>query len=254
MMVKDFLDGFLAVFRGMLMILSSKRMMLLAALPVLIGILILIGGSWYFIPRYYLVHNYFLHFLSHLTQWLGDVSSNIFLQVGLHTATFLLILALLMAGVYAVFLLTKLLAAPFYSLLASQVLKKHGIFRARDLSLMRWLILSFRATAVNLVEIMVLMIAGALLFVFSFIPFLNILAGFGFFLVMAFDSTDYSLDVLHFDLRSRLQYFFSHLAQFCGFALAIALVMLIPVLNLILFAACVAGAADLVGRNSRGKL
>ena len=245
--VSNFLNGFFAVFRGIAIIFSSKKMMTIAAAPVLLGVLALVCFAGYIIPHYMMIHHYFESFL---IQSFGVTSQNIFVEIGLQSLVFLLVLALILASVYVLFLLTKLLASPFYALLARQVLKNRGILKANDLSFLRWMVLSFRTTAVNLIEISVFTVIGGVLFVFSFVPIINVLAAFGFFLIMAYDSTDYSLDVLNLSLSERVKYFLSHITQFCGFALAISLVVLIPGLNLILFAASVAGGSDLVSRNT----
>ncbi len=246
-MVKNFVSGFLAVFRGMFIIFSSKKMMIIAAAPILVGVIALLGFAGYIIPHYAMIYQYFENFF---VQMFGLTAHNFFVQIGLKSLVFLLMIALFFAGVYFLFLTTKLLASPFYGLIADQVFKSRGVKRSDNLSFTRWLYLSFRSTAVNLIEIFVFMIIGVILFIFSFVPVINIFAAFGFFLIMAYDSTDYSLDLLNFKLSERVQYFISHFAQFCGFALAIGLVMFLPVLNLILLASCVAGAADLVGREA----
>jgi uncharacterized protein involved in cysteine biosynthesis len=249
-MAKDFTNGFFAVFRGIALVFSSKRLMSIAAAPILIGALALVAFAGYIIPHYVLIHHYFEAFF---IEYFGLTAQNILIQIALHSLVFLLILALVFASVYILFLITKVLASPFYGLLANQVLKTRGVLKSPDLSLVKWIILSFRTTAVSLIEVLVFAIIGVILFVFSFIPVVNILAAFGFFLIMAYDSTDYSLDVLNLNLSERIRYFFTHFVQFCGFALAISLVMLIPVLNLILFAASVAGGADLVSKNLENK-
>ena len=231
-MVTDFMNGFLAVPRGMAIVFKSKKLMSIAAAPVLIGILALLGFAGYVIPHYIVIHHYFEDFL---IQLFGIGTQNILIQIGLHSIVFLLVVILALTSVYILFLLTKVLAAPFYAVLSSEVLKMRGVTKPSSLSLTRWM----------------LSIIGALLFVFSFIPVVNILAAFGFFLIMAYDSTDYSLDVLNLGLQERVRYFFSNFMQFCGFALAISLVMLIPVLNLVLLSVSVAGGADLVSRNLR---
>ncbi len=246
-MVSHFLNGFLAVFRGIRIIFSSKKLMTIAAAPVLLGVIALVCFVGYVIPHYVAIHHYFEDFF---IRDFGITSQNMFVQFGLQSLVFLLVLALALISVYALFLATKLLASPFYAILSSQILKNRGIVKPQDLTFVRWMILSFRTTAVNLIEISVFSIIGGVLFIFSFIPFVNVLAAFGFFLIMAYDSTDYSLDVLNFSLSERVNYFLSHIVQLCGFALAISLVMLVPGLNLILFAASVAGGADLVSRNT----
>ena len=245
-MVTDFMNGFLAVPRGMAIVFKSKKLMSIAAAPVLIGILALLGFAGYVIPHYIVIHHYFEDFL---IQLFGIGTQNILIQIGLHSIVFLLVVILALTSVYILFLLTKVLAAPFYAVLSSEVLKMRGVTKPSSLSLTRWMLLSFRTTAVSLVEVLMFSIIGAVLFVFSFIPVVNILAAFGFFLIMAYDSTDYSLDVLNLGLQERVRYFFSNFMQFCGFALAISLVMLIPVLNLVLLSVSVAGGADLVSRN-----
>lgn len=245
-MAQDFVTGFLAVFRGMAMVSQSRKLICIAVAPVLIGLFLIVGFAGYMIPHYMVIHQYFESFL---IQFFGLGTQNILMQIGLHGLVFIIVLSLVFASVYILFLLTKVLAAPFYAVLASEVLKSKGVTQASNLSLARWMYLSFRTTAVNLVEVLVFAVFGVILFLFSFIPVVNVLAAFGFFLILAYDSTDYSLDVLNLGLSERIRYFFSHLAQFCGFALAISLVMLIPVLNLVLLAVSVAGGADLVSRN-----
>jgi uncharacterized protein involved in cysteine biosynthesis len=243
MIAKDFVDGFLAVFRGIYIILTSKRMMLLSVLPTIIGFCILVFGAWYLIPKYDFISEYWNSFFA-------NQSRHALFYLGRLFATALVMFAILVAWIYVSFLATKLFAGPFYSLLAIRVLKDRGLKRAVPITFGQFLFMSFRTTAVNMVEIILFSLLGIILFVFSFVPFLNVLAGFGFFLVMAFDSADYTFDVFSFGLFERLKYFFSHFAQFCGFALAISLVILVPGLNLILFAASVAGAADLASRQN----
>ena len=252
MKARDFADGFLAVFRGILLIFTSKRLLLLSLLPILIGLGVFLLGGWFILSKYVFISSLWDRFfaVSDLNQSVGQFLSGLF-YLGRFFATALALFAMLLSWVYMSFLITKLFAGPFYSLIALRVLKDRGVSRSEPIHFLQFLFLSFRTTAVNLLEIVLFLLLGTLLFVFSFVPFLNVLAGFGFFLVMAFDSADYSFDIFNFGLAQRLKYFFSHFLQFCGFALAISLVIMVPGLNLILFAASVAGAADLASRSSQ---
>ena len=245
-MISDFFTGFLVLFRGIGIIFKSKKMMTIAAGPILLGILVLFAFAFFLLPQF----GYFQSTIeAFFVQLFGIATQNTFVLICLHSLAFLLVLAFAFLSVYFLFLITKLLASPLYGLLANQVFKERGLKMADDLSVARWMYLNFRSTAVNIIEVLVFSVLGAILFVVSFIPVVNVLAAFGFFLIMAYDSADYSFDLLNLKLSERIKYFVSHLAQFCGFALAISLVMLIPVVNLIVFASSVAGAADLVARN-----
>lgn len=255
MRAKDFVDGFLAVFRGIYLILTSRRLLFLSLLPIMIGFSVFIFGGWFILSKYVFISNLWDAFFTSSSFAQSQVQAvSQFLKglfyLGRFMATALALFAILLGWVYISFLVTKLFAGPFYSLIAIRVLKERGRGRGEPIRFLQFLYLSFRTTAVNLLEIVLFLLIGIFLFVFSFVPFLNVLAGFGFFLVLAFDSADYSFDVYNFGLGQRLKYFFSHFLQFCGFALAISLVIMVPGLNLILFAASVAGAADLASRTS----
>ena len=138
-MFKDFLNGFLASFRGIGLLFGSKKTMAIAGTPILLGVLSLIGFFSYVFPHYGPIHQYFEDFFVHT---LGFTSQNFFMQFFVSSLVLLVVLAMLLASVYLLFLMTKLLASPFYGLLANQVFKIRGVKKAESLSIAHWIFLS----------------------------------------------------------------------------------------------------------------
>ena len=55
------------------------------------------------------------------------------------------------------------------------------------------------------------------------------------FMVVVFDIMDYSWELMEFDFKKRLQFFYQHLFYFIGLASFLALIQVVPVMNYAIF-------------------
>lgn len=203
-------------------ILAHRRLLALAVMPLLIstaGAGVLLAALW-----------------NHLPQWQGFWYEFLYypLLIGAGLLAFVM-------SIYTVYILQSLIAVPFYSLLAERTLEsmqkrpKGGGWR-RALAMLKS----------GAVKSIALLLLGALLFVLSFVPVLNLLAVAAAMLLLAFDSMDYAFETLGWGLRQRLRYLKREWVQWFGMAAGLALTLLVPGLTLLVIPGAVVGAALLV--------
>ncbi len=238
--MKSFHAGFFSIFRGAGLLWNFGRLRLYAIIPFIIGLVMLcLGIRWG------------VHHLAKIIEYLlmnVMVLSGAYLGIAYYVGIILAWPAFLIATVYGVFVATKLVASPFNSLLAERALIELKVIQNEPFHLWRWVLLAIRMLFVSILKSVVFLLIGIVLFVLSFVPGLNLLAALGFFLIVAFDSVDYSFEALQFGFQRRFWFFRDHFAAFVGMALSLSLVFFIPGLNFLLFPAAVAGGSDLVRR------
>jgi uncharacterized protein involved in cysteine biosynthesis len=149
---------------------------------------------------------------------------------------------------YGLFVVNKVIAAPFLALLAEYHLIEAGVLADRPFHLRHWLAVGAKMFFVSLIKSIVFTILGVFLFFVSFIPVLNVVAVSGALLIVAFDLSDYAFEALQMGFRERIRFFLANLSTFSGIATAMGLVFFVPGLNVFSFPACVAGATDVVRR------
>lgn len=152
------------------------------------------------------------------------------------------------ALLFAVYLASQLLAAPFYALLAERALAESGVLGQRPFRFKAWLKVSLRLLLVAWLKTMLFGVVGGLLFVLSFIPGLGLFSAYGFLLMAAYDIVDISMDAMHFRFGERILFFKRHFPAFFGLATTLGLVFFIPGLNFLLFPASIAGAHVIFAR------
>lgn len=146
---------------------------------------------------------------------------------------------------YSVFVLSSVVAAPFYAILVEKILVKKGVRPDRPFDLGRWLSISLKMLGISLLKAMVFLVVGVVLLVISFIPGLNVLSIFATFLIIAFDCMDYSFETMEMNFSSRMRFFKNHLREFLGMGAFLTLTAFIPGLTLLVLPIAVCGAADL---------
>lgn len=237
----QFMNGFFSPARGLALILSRPRIRLFAILPFGLTAVIFIGGG--------------VSSFRYLSVLVPSAVESALGFLGVHPGPFvywplwiIAWLAAVFAVFYGLFILTRLIAAPFYGLLAERVLIEEGALPDEPFRLGPWLGIMLRMLGVSIARAVLFTAIGVVLFAMSFIPMLGFLSATGFLLIVALDLADYAFEALRMSLRQRLRFFRCHFPVFLGFALALGLVFLIPGLNFFLFPASVAGASDLVRR------
>jgi uncharacterized protein involved in cysteine biosynthesis len=103
---------------------------------------------------------------------------------------------------------------------------------------------------VSLLKSLALLPLGFCLFVFSFLPVLNLISLAGAMMVLAFDCMDYSLEALGLGFRRRIRYMRRHLAQWLGMWGGLAWTLIVPGLTLLIIPGAIVGAAMVVKSES----
>lgn len=134
--------------------------------------------------------------------------------------------AAFMAMVIVVFLLAKIIALPFHDALSEKTLRLEGTLAANETSGF-----STRNIFVAVKKLFIFLPLALFLFVMGFVPFIGQVAAFLGLLVLTYDILDYSFDHKRLSLKQRLSFFTQHLPEFTGFALALGLTFLVPLLN-----------------------
>lgn len=243
-------QGFLSPIRGLELIASNRRVRRLAIVPFALTFLVFIAGVFLGLP-----------FIVHLIPFIAQNGVN---AIGFATGSFgfiamywlVTVLAWPVAAfalLFVLFLISRLLATPFYSLLAERVLIERKLKPDDPFALSVWLRTLVPLMIVAIVKTVLFLIVGAMLFVLSFIPGLGAVTAFGFLLMAAFDVVDLSMEAMQMSLGERLKLFASEIPAFSGLAAAMGLVFLLPGLNFFLFPAAVAGGSEIIRRGSKGQ-
>lgn len=236
----NFILGFKALFRGLALFKESRAVRWRAYIPWLICTALFVFGL---VVAFQNLNIWVHSALLGLSLFTGPYFAAIY-----YLALFLLWPSFVIILVYLIYVLHRIVAAPFYALLAERVLIEQGALPESDFKLGPWLAISARMFIVSLGKTVIFLLLGLGFFILSLIPVLNLMAAFCFFMMMAFDSTDYALEALQFGLRARLRFMWRYWTAFAGLAIALGLVSLVPGLNFLLLPAVVAGGADMVRR------
>lgn len=230
-MISRFFFGFKFIFDGISYLRKNDGLKKWALMPFLLIIaLFLIGvvSAFFWAPP--------------LTSWLTERFFNLDSELGAFvimvlTMLFVLVLAVLYG--YLMYLLVSLVSAPFHSVLSEKVLQRLGATNTVGFK--------FSFLVDSVVRVLVLGVFGILLVLGSFfIPGLNIVSAFFLFFMIAYDSADYSLEVLGYSLKQRFGFVKTHLAEFFGMATFVGLTLFVPGLILLLMPAAVTGSTILV--------
>lgn len=152
---------------------------------------------------------------------------------------------------YGLFLLATVIASPFNAILAEKTLIHLGVMPPKTATMLEWVLVNLKMLGTSLVRAFLFAALGVLILVMSFIPFLNILGSYLSFLVVAFDSSDYALEVLQIPLRKRFSFLKKHLSEYTGMAGMLGLTLLVPGLTLLLLPISVVGASEVVAQLNR---
>jgi uncharacterized protein involved in cysteine biosynthesis len=243
--VTGFGAGFLVPLHGLQMILTYPRVRRLAIIPFVLTFIVFIIGSFFGLPA--------------LTHLIPFIAQNGILAVGLTTGTagfslfyWLIVILAWPVAIFALlavlFVLSRLIATPFYALLAEQVLIERKIKPDLPFRLHIWLKTSALLMVVALIKALIFGVVGSLLFLMSFIPGIGLISAFGFLLLTAFDVVDLSMEAMQLGLQERYKLFRDDFPAFVGLAVAMGLVFLVPGLNFFLFPASIAGGSEVIRR------
>lgn len=241
-----FWTGFVAPLRGLALLSRHPALLRRAALPFLIGVVVIVGG----VAQIPLLTSMLGGGLEQTFRWLGLTGAGFVFE----SLRWIIRLAAYGSGfvalAYLLFLFTRVLAAPFYGLLAERTLIELSVLEDKPFALGPWVRVSARMVGVSVLRALLFGLVAVVLFALSFIPGLAIFTGAIFLLMAAFDIADYAFEAQQLSLRSRMSYFRRHLAVFFGLGSFAGLAFLVPGLNFFLLPASIVGACDMVRRVS----
>jgi uncharacterized protein involved in cysteine biosynthesis len=243
--IRKFTSGFLSPLVGASLLVTNRTLRRLAFLPFVATVFVFVFGLSLGLP---LITSAVTPFTQRLLAFFGvrlSSSNGVVLST---IIPFLIWPALALALFYILMTLTRLIASPFYGLLAERVLMKQGLLKDEKIKAGDWLQKQIRITRAAVIKAGLFLIIGLVLGLLSFIPGVGLFTAFAFLILLAYDVVDYALEALAWSYEMRVAYFREHFAVFLGLGVSLGLVLLIPGLNFFVLPASVAGASDLVRR------
>jgi CysZ protein len=234
----DFHQGAMFWVAGWRHLFRHRKLLVLATLPILISVAAAAGLLWLLWVNLPAWVQLLVGWMTASSGWVHELLYYPLLVSGALLAFF--------ASVYVIYLSQSLIAVPFYTMLSERTLEQFGKKRGGPRTWREWTIHSWRMLRASLLKFLLLLFIGLILFVFSFVPVLNIFSLSGALMILALDCMDYSLEALGLDFRRRIRYFRRNLAQWLGMAFGLGLTLLIPGLTLLIIPGAVVGAAIIV--------
>jgi len=239
--IQDLKLGFTFIFRGIKLLFTIPGALKWAVVPFVINIILISTSLTYVLTSLDDQINPLIQSM------LGDPTGILFTIIS-KVVIFLAGLVSIVLVFYIGFLISTVIASPFNSILAEKTLDYLNSSGVKPINFSNWVKITIRQLSVSILRALVFAFIGIFIFVFSFIPLLNILGAFGAFLIVAFDCFDYSMEIKMMNLKKRLTYFRTNFTVFAGMALILVLTLMVPGLTLLLLPCAVVGAADTMAK------
>ncbi len=220
--------------RGWGLLLTQRRLLMLAIVPFLIAVTIAGVFTW-------ILFGHLASWVEMLVTFILGTTSGFWSQLLYYPLVVGGGLLLLVSCVFVSYFAHSILAIPFYSLLAERALILNGLKVDRSFMLGVWLRTSLRMLRVSVIKSILFLSLGVLLFILSFIPVVNIIAIFLTLMILAFDLLDYSFEGMEYGLRERLGLIWRNRSTWAGMALALGLTLFIPGFTLVIAPGAVVG-------------
>lgn len=236
--MNDFFIGAGFWWRGWAHLIAHPRLLLLALFPSIITILL----TMVFIA---LVFVQLPDWVQALSTWLIGSETSWWADVLYYSVVLFGGLLIMVGFLYVGYLLHRVIAAPFYSVLAEKVLRSKGVPVHSNLANV------LRMLWVSLGQTFVFVVLGIMLFLVSLFPALNILAFAVTLLLVAFDLCSFAFESMGYGLRQRLDFLNQNKQVWAGMGLGIAITLLVPGLTLLVLPGAVTGAALIIAQRFR---
>lgn len=151
--------------------------------------------------------------------------------------------------IYAVFLVSTFIAAPFNAVLAEKVLVHAGVLEERTFEWNSWVRSNLKMLFAAIKRTFLLLSLGIVILLLSFLPGLNIISSFLACLVVSYDSSDYAFEALLWNNSQRYHFFRKHFNMYAGEASSIALSLLLPGATALLLPIMVLGSSTLIAEH-----
>lgn len=234
--MRRLLQGARAMPIGVRAVFQSKKSFLLFLLPFFFSLIFVI--SLVILNTTWLLQLTEAYIPSSGTEWYGPA-----------LATFIYVLVFIFSLVFSMlfgFVLLNVIAIPFHTLMCEKYLKETFQFQPIVRPFGKRILTFFYFLGIGLIKSLMLLILGSLCFLGTFIPVVSVFFAFIAFLLIAYDCSDVVFEVKEWNLKARTNFFRKNIWEFSGFAMAIGLTFLVPLLNFILLPGFILGSAYLV--------
>lgn len=244
----SFSIGVSVPFKGVERIFANPKIRHAAVIPFMVVLVVFLIGAVTGLPLLFEV----VPWVAHATVEAVGVAAGSAGATGLYWLFILLTTPVAVFSLLLVlFLLSQLVAAPFYALLAERSLQQAGLHREVPFGLWRWLKTNLHLFLIAIGKVAVYVVLGVSLLIVSLIPGVGVIGAFGLLLMAAFDIVDFSLEAMQLGLRERLRFFQEEFFAISGLAAILGLVFLVPGLNFFLFPASIVGSSEIIARSRR---
>jgi uncharacterized protein involved in cysteine biosynthesis len=239
----DFIRGFGIPFKGLLLVFTSFRLLVLAIIPFWVCLFTAVYFLWTMWTSSFSIVPYLMDWVPGLYNFTEKLKIGEFsLVAALVQGSFWFFL--LIFASYFSYILLCIVGAPFYTLMADIILTRRGLRPKVQNGFIRWLYTTLRMLIISVVKIGFFMGLSLMLFFLSFFTIGMFLVPLFISLMMAYDCMDFSFECVTMNLKTRVQYFLNHLPLFAGLALAILVLSIIPGLFTLMLPFFIAGGAS----------
>lgn len=231
--VSRFLTGFMSPIRGLKFIFNGPKVWWLTIIPVVVTTALMIYGLTY-----------------GLSQFVGFLDVTIASYVSSAWIKWILVfLGYLVYFVFLIFLIlivSRVVLVPFNSAIAEKILKHMGVLKSEKIVFTVWMRKSLRLLLISLIQVVFFSVVAIALFLLSLIPVLQLVSISVGLLVVAFDCSDYALELADLSFKQKLDLLKRRLPEFAGLGTMVGLTFTVPFLNFFFLPIAVIGATKLV--------
>ncbi|MEC9282625.1 MAG: EI24 domain-containing protein [Bdellovibrionota bacterium] len=221
--IESYLKGMGIFFKGFSFFWANKVLRRLAILPVIIVMILMGFGIYSLVEISPILEQTISRFTS---SWISEGYFWI-IKTFLYISYFFVSLGVL-------YILSMIVAIPFNSLIAEKTLELEKAEYIQPNGMGDWISFNFQMVITALIKAMLLLVVSIPMLIFSFIPFLSLIAGFYTVLVIAYDSCDYALELKGRKLKQRWQFFKEHFWELAGYTTILSVFFAIPFVNIFL--------------------
>ncbi len=245
-MIEQFFSGFGFILRGRKLYATIPKIKRWVVVPFLLDIILLIAG-------FYFGADLIGATVTKATQFFFSGDEGLLYALLYYPLLIMFWVVFVVIYFYFVYAIASVISSPFYAIVAEKTLVYFGYANVESRSIGQTIKVAFNMFWVSLVRSFIMIIIALFLFVVSFIPGLNLLAGFCIFIIIAMDTIDYSLEVKAVGIGGRFSLLRDNFPEICGMAAFLGLTVLIPGLILLVTPFAVIGAAEQFTKMSKIK-
>lgn len=227
--------GILCVFEGWKIFKSDKSVRRLCLVPFIVDFILLFGALY---VGFQTVPQLVAPFLPAATGfWTGALGFIVKIFFSLFSLTISFLVIMIVANIICI---------PFFSVIAEKVLRLKKSIPATPIGTKQILLHNLNMFKVGLLKALILLVISLACVILSFFPVASLLGSYIGFIIIAFDCSDYALELKALKLSERFAFLHKNLAFYMGAALVVGASCLLPGLNFLLLPLFIIGSSSAV--------